>query len=57
MKLSLQLRKFWFDAGWFSGEDFVLFSLQVGGVIPGSNVCLLYIKVAKLLLTFGFYLD
>ena len=59
MKIHKRLGKFWFDLGWFLGEEFVLFGLDIFRVIEVYNapkvesVVFLSVQIAHGMFTCG----
>jgi len=52
-----RIGRFWFDVGWFKGEEPVLFRLVIGLVISECSVTVLGLQVVKFAISFGFDLE
>jgi len=55
--IHLRLGRFWFEAGWFGGEEPVVFRLELGLIISECAVSVLALRVVKLGISFGFDLE
>ena len=53
-RIDLRLWKFWFGCGWYSGEEFVLFKLEIQPYNPYMRWWFLFdIQIAKFAIEFG----
>jgi hypothetical protein len=45
--------RFWFNCGWFSGEDFTLFAIEIYGKSEWDLITIFEIKVGKFIIGLG----
>lgn len=59
-RIDIHIKKFWFNLGWYPGEEFILFKLCLFETIQGMRIVdmltIFDIQILKFLLAFGVYL-
>lgn len=52
-RINLSTNKFWFNLGWYSGEEFAMFKIELFGCLDGKLLTIFNIQITKFFFGFG----